>query len=360
MGCDVAIGDRMGVNLVDDSYTIAGKKSGTYIGTLATAEGMENTSNGNQSHAEGAYCKATGNQSHAEGYETTASGSECHSEGNYTTAIGWGSHAEGDHTTARGYRSHAEGSYSVANGDCSHASGLYSISNEDYQTTIGCYNIIRTKKESLFTIGNGTNQNNAMSNAYRISFDGKTYAGGSYSSSGADYAEMFEWQDRNSENIDRVGRFVTLNGEYISLATPNDTDILGVVSGAPSVLGDIYDDQWQGMYLTDIYGRTLWEEIDRPAEVDPEGNEIIPARKETHMKLNPDYDNTQEYIPRSKRPEWDAVGLLGKLVMLDDGTAEVNGYVKSSYGGIATKSNDRTRFRVMSRLDENHIKVLIL
>ncbi len=30
-------------------------------------------------------------------------------------------------------------------------------------------------------------------------------------------------------------------------------------------------------------------------------------------KLNPDYDKNQEYTPRSERPEWDCVGLMGKL-----------------------------------------------
>jgi|GEM_PF-1786805 len=30
-------------------------------------------------------------------------------------------------------------------------------------------------------------------------------------------------------------------------------------------------------------------------------------------KLNPNYDENQEYVPRSERPEWDCVGLMGKL-----------------------------------------------
>ncbi len=33
----------------------------------------------------------------------------------------------------------------------------------------------------------------------------------------------------------------------------------------------------------------------------------------TRPKLNPDYDETKEYIPREKRPEWNCVGLLGQL-----------------------------------------------
>lgn len=33
-------------------------------------------------------------------------------------------------------------------------------------------------------------------------------------------------------------------------------------------------------------------------------------------KLNPDYNESQEYIPREKRPEWNCVGLLGQLPLL--------------------------------------------
>jgi hypothetical protein len=34
---------------------------------------------------------------------------------------------------------------------------------------------------------------------------------------------------------------------------------------------------------------------------------------ERHPKLNPEYDESQEYIPREQRPEWNCVGLLGQL-----------------------------------------------
>ncbi len=38
----------------------------------------------------------------------------------------------------------------------------------------------------------------------------------------------------------------------------------------------------------------------------------------TRPKLNPDYDETKEYIPREKRPEWNCVGLLGQLPLRKD------------------------------------------
>ena len=181
--------------------------------------------------------------------------------------------------------------------------------------------------------------------------------------------------------MDRVGRFVTLEGAKIRLAGPEDDYILGIISGSPSVVGDVHDDQWQGMYLTDVFGRPIWEDVEVPdvteereipvqvvlddgspaIETHKETVVIIPAHTERRQKLNPDYDNTQlPYIPRSERPEWDAVGMLGKLVAVDDGTCQVNGWAAVGEGGAATASAERTAYRVMERLDEGHVRILIL
>ena len=164
--------------------------------------------------------------------------------------------------------------------------------------------------------------------------------------------------------------FVTLDGEKIRIATPDDDYILGIVSACPSIVGNAQDDQWGNMYEKDVFGREITEEIDVPDKViempDPENSErtitqvICEAHKEIVPKLNIEYDNTQKYIPRSERPEWDTIGMLGKLVTVDDGSCEVNGWCKVGKGGVATKSEKRTQFRVISRLDKNHIRVLIL
>ena len=42
---------------------------------------------------------------------------------------------------------------------------------------------------------------------------GATYASAAYNSSGADYAELFQWLDDNTNNEDRAGLFVTLKGK---------------------------------------------------------------------------------------------------------------------------------------------------
>lgn len=292
-----------------------------------------------------------------------------------TTASGAGAHAEGYRTTASGSSSHAEGSETIASGDASHAGGKYTYAAYQLQTAIGHFNTKPSNPDSLiytvgdlFVIGKGDGDN-SRANIFRVTST-KVLATASYSSTGADYAELFEWLDGNPDGADRCGRFVTLDGEKIRLAGPGDDFILGIVSGNPSVVGDVHDDQWQGMYLYDVFGRPLWEDVEVPdvtvEEPDPENPEstvtrvIIPAHIEHRQKLNPAYDGSQPYLPRTQRPEWDAVGMLGKLVAVDDGTCQAGGWCTVGEGGAATHSAERTRYRVMARLDECHVRVLIL
>lgn len=196
----------------------------------------------------------------------------------------------------------------------------------------------------LFIIGNGLGDNDTSavtmrSNAFRVTADGQVLGTQAYAASGADFAECFEWADGNPENEDRRGRFVTLDGEKIRLATAEDDYILGAVSATPTVIGDAHTDDWHGKYETDVFGVRVLEN--------------------GAWKLTEGFDGSQDdnYTSRLKRAEWAAVGLVGKLVAVDDGSCQVNGYCKPSVNGIATASE--TGYRVMARLDETHIRVLV-
>lgn len=94
---------------VHNSYVIAGQKSGTTLGSCATAEGIDTTSSNDCTHAEGRKTVANNQYAHAEGNESVASGKYTHAEGNRTIAFGQNSHAEGYYTLASGESSHAEG-----------------------------------------------------------------------------------------------------------------------------------------------------------------------------------------------------------------------------------------------------------
>ena len=225
---------------------------------------------------------------------------------------------------------------------------------------------------SVFIVGNGILDTN-RSNAFRVSGAGQCYGLKTFLSSGADFAEYFEWADGNPNGEDRRGRIVTLDGEKIRYANADDDYILGVISTLGAFVGNTYSDSWKGKYQTDIFGEWLTEEIDIPEKIETHEVEekdektgktviktverVVPAHKETRYVLNTDYDPEQEYISREFRKEWSPVGFHGQLVVLDDGTCEVNGYCKSGNEGIATKSD--IGYRVMRRLDDTHVKILV-
>ena len=290
-------------------YIRAGQKSGTTIGSYATCEGDDTTASSNSAHAEGYNTTASGMYSHAEGANTTASGNYSHAEGNSTTASGTYSHAEGDTTTASGNYAHAEGwkttvsgnfahaegQDTAAKGYYSHATGYHTVANF-YQTVVGRYNVEKgstlsyTTDSGYLIVGCGTSSS-ATANCLRAT-ESKVY-GKTYSSSGADYAEMFEWLDGNISNEDRIGKFVTIEGDKIKLATSQDDYILGVVSGNPSVIGDSHSDQWAYMFEQDIFGRPIYETVTIPEEKDDDGNIIVEEHTEEQLKVSKQYDNTQ-------------------------------------------------------------------
>lgn len=315
----------------------------TASGTMgAHAEGRSTLAEGTSSHAEGGYTKATGLISHAEGWYTEASKNNAHAEGSNTVASETDSHAQGASTIASNYASFAGGKFNVA-----------MEPGTEYDTN-----------GTAFVIGNGLS-GGPRRNAMSLMFDGtfKT-AGTMTSSTSADYAEFFEWKDGNPENEDRVGVFVTLDGDKIAIASKDDDYILGVVSGAPCVLGNGDCDVWNGLVLRDEFKRPLIESVPAYQTVyseDGKTRELKPVFDEegepvyvTRQKMNPLYDETQKYISRRDRKEWSAIGMLGVLSVKHDGTLKVNSYATIGENGIATacdKDNDKA-YRVIRIVTE--------
>jgi hypothetical protein len=140
---------------------------------------------------------------------------------------------------------------------------------------------------------------------FNLRGDGTGLCDGSWTGGGADYAEYFEWSDGNPDEEDRRGISVVLDGDQIRPAEAGE-DPIGVISGNPSVVGDAAWNKWNGKYLRDDYGTYIQEDYEVE---DEDGNTVIQQRR----KLNPAYDPDQEYVNREQRPEWDCVGLMGKL-----------------------------------------------
>jgi hypothetical protein len=318
----------------------------------AHAEGAQTQATSESAHAEGVGTIASANGAHAEGFLTVASVDVAHAEGTTTTASGTAAHAEGAQTRASGNASHAEGIATVADAESSHAEGLNTSTGGFAGAHIMGRNGTAQEAYSWF-IGNGTSSSARGLGAKWLASTGSMYVDGSFVPGGADYAELFETTD--GKPIE-PGYFVALRGKKVCVASAPDDYIAGVTSGAPGIIGDSGEMHWQGKYVTDRWGRIRHEEVDLPAQTDSAGRELMPKRTELQPILCPDWDPDREYVPRLKRPEWIAVGMLGKLLVRDDGTCEVDGYCKPNGEGIATKAD--AGYRVLERTDNDQILIL--
>lgn len=349
-----------------------GRNSDSDIGVASVAIGEECEATSDWSFAFGENCKAYAECAFAACSGAIASGTASFAEGLNTHANATAAHAEGSKTTASNYASHA-------GGKCSKG-----------MTTGGAQN---NTAGDVFVLGNGTGSS-SLSNAFRVTYAGTVYGKGSFQTSGADYAEYFQWTDDNPEHEDRVGYFVTLEGAKIKLAQPGDY-ILGIVSANPCIIGNA-DEDWLGRQLHDQFGRFIKEYLvtDETEVQPPEGLEGKALRDwmlendvekrdgqyiqhtatvvdyETpswRYKENPEYDPSQPYIERKDRPEWDAIGMLGVLAVRDDGTCQANGFCRVAEGSIATAADGeftivdgqiRKGYRVIERVAENIVKVV--
>lgn len=157
--------------------------------------------------------------------------------------------------------------------------------------------------------------------------------GGQFLSNGialstGDYGEYFESVDGTSFE---PGTTVVLQNNKIIPATSNSEDVIGVIRApGTSTVGNSAWDGWYGQYLTNEWGeiqtetqvRWEWFETDgdgitSPKSTDVEANAPNDAKRVEYKSpiMNPDYDPNQEYIPRSQRPEWNIVGLIGQVLI---------------------------------------------
>ena len=385
------------------------------VSTINTGSGLQsekfndnnNIASGKYSHAEGEQTEATTEAAHAEGYKTYANGNYSHAEGKSTETIGQGSHTEGYNenysatVSARGVGSHIEGYASIStavyaqssgihiegytsNGvtrwgygkgahiegwntltnsgtDAAHVEGYYTIADAAYHHIEGKYNLQDGDAMYQHIAGNGTSSN--RSNSHTLDWQGNAVFAGTVSNSGADYAEYFEWLDENENVDDRVGYIVTLEGNKIKFANSED-DVLGIVSGTATVLGDNAEWEWQGKYLKDEFGRKIIDWVEHKSTTTIYNDDGTSKEKEISLgffpepRINPAYNENEEYVNRYWRPEWDAVGLMGKLFVRDNGNCQVGSYVKPD-NGIAIPSEEKTNMRVLKRVNDNVIQVLL-
>lgn len=319
-------------NLSDRIFKGGTGEKSVYIGALT-----ESTTMGTQSFSTGNNKKVTGNYAFASGNGNTVTGAN-------SGAVCYGNTASGSSSFAVGYSNTASNYQTVVG---KFATTTYTGPSSTSGTT-----------GSLFIVGKGTSTS-ARTNAFRVQANGAVYGAAAYNASGADYAEMWEWADGNPNNEDRRGKFVTVDeNNKIRIATTDDEYILGIISATPCVVGDTQSENWREMYLKDEFGQPIVKRVDIPEHIDEETGELVEAYTEEQWVLNPEYDETKPYVSRDERKEWAAVGLMGKLVVIDDGTCVAGRYCKLAGNGTATTSTDKNDWRVLKRMDSTHVQIL--
>lgn len=393
-----------------DGYIRTGQKSETTAGENSTIEGTGNTVTGQNSHAEGAANIVSGTEAHAEGYGNSATGTKSHAEGESNQASGDYAHVEGTSCIARGAFSHAGGSKCNALAAGSFSFGASNIANGFYDNIIGgvnnqtistnspgeppladeditnantilggagnilsglccvamgtCNNSNATSKKNTFYIGSGQIEDSGRpiqkQNCFRAGPDG-VYGSKAYATAGADYAEFVkEWADKNPNNEDRVGYFVTVKEDGLHKATSTDY-ILGITSGAPSVVGNA-DEDYFWKFQRDIFNRPIYDEVPEKFpqwDEESQSTKMVETGRTTKVnRLSPDYDPSRQstYVERKDRPEWDYVGMLGVIPVRDDGTCQAGGFCKCADGGIATAAD--SGYFVIERKGENVVSVM--
>ena len=222
----------------------------------------------------------------------------------------------------------------------------------DYAGTVvlGVGGKARNSNSFIFANGITTTTPAFTNNRFRINSDGSATLNGALTQGGggADYAEYFEWEDKNLNNEDRTGFFVSINKDKIKI---DNSNVIGIVSSTPCIIGDGAEEFWSQLHKRDIWGREIYEYYtgytllnkketknnklyflgpdnkiysEHPSAINIKGtvssdvniNDLNLSGSGNVFQINiynENYNPNHEYIPRSKRKEWATIGLLGKL-----------------------------------------------
>lgn len=219
--------------------------------------------------------------------------------------------------------------------------GLFGSQSAAGQIQLGYMPVV--SDNTAFAVGYGT-ANDARLSLQTITTTGDVTFLGGVQSAGADYAEYFEWVDNNPDSVDRIGLAVSFVGDKVTLANGH---IDGIVSANGSMVGNAHEIVHHSYHVRDVYGRVQTETIE-----DSDGHtHIVPL-------ISDNYDPSKQYVPRSRRSEWATVGLLGRIVSLQDGSLAFGDYCAADEG-VLVKSDNTTNVRVMRVIDDKHVLVFI-
>lgn len=163
---------------------------------------------------------------------------------------------------------------------------------------------------------------------------------GDFSANNFDFAELFEATPEFSKAKIPNGTSVVLVGDKVRPAGKKEIP-LGVISATAGIVlnngGSDVGMSWGKKYVRDENGEKVYEEKEWWSLPKGEKRTILRSQKglpvrgwvsdgnvptgadirmKKTKKINPDYDPSKTYVPRRKRPEWNVVGLIGRVRIL--------------------------------------------
>ncbi len=203
---------------------------------------------------------------------------------------------------------------------------------------------------------------------FRVDSGGCVYSAAGFKGAGdaRGVAEMFENFNRGEIPI---GCIVTEREGKVAICKAEET-MFGVKSNFTLLVGGGADFHWAGKYLCDEFGRVLYEDIKMIRYFDSESRVIYEGAKdnierrqllrgqrtEDYLmkvpKLNPYYDDSVKYVPRSERPdEWSCIVYSGTVRVRVTERVKPGDYL-NAIEGIGDVSDDKTGLRCLKIITE--------
>lgn len=189
------------------------------------------------------------------------------------------------------------------------------------------------------------------------------------------FSEMYEWSELPYDNP--FGLFVSFdmrkNRDHSKIVPANSVSnkILGI-STVQSVETSDDPDKWKFAYLCNEVGDKYLQKVELAVGTKQydQFNEISYIQTSKYETYKPvpteNYNQSIEYVPRTKRKEWVRVNMLGKVIVRDNGECQPGEYCqpysgkeKKKYGtAVPADETSGVKFYVMNRITNTTIEVV--
>lgn len=185
------------------------------------------------------------------------------------------------------------------------------------------------------------------------------------------YTEMYEFSEVPLKKFGLFLQFDKKHPEKVCRYHQEGAPLVGISTITSSYVSDD-PDEWKGKFEFNEYGDYFLQKKDliignMEYDQQREFSYISTKHYEQYTRIpTQNYSENQPYAKRSKRNEWIKVNILGKCIVVDDGTCKPGEYCKPYTGkekekwghAIPATKDDSVKFYVLSRLSDNTVFII--